>query len=149
MATKSKGNSKEKKDTRVPRGKGSLATKSKGNSKCQEGKEMAEARVPGWKQQGTRGKKKRQRKRKFNIKKLRTKLRTKGKLQSNEKWVKPKVRFIEDEQQWLITGSLHIPAEFTSEEDREKFESQPKSGVKEPDGVKPSILYNIRNGSWC
>ena len=51
--------------------------------------------------------------------------------------------FIEDEQQWLITGSLHKPAEFTSEEDRKKFESQVKSppGVKEPDGVKPSIFY--------
>ena len=31
--------------------------------------------------------------------------------------------FIEDEQQWLITGSLHKPAELTSVEDRKKFES--------------------------
>ena len=51
--------------------------------------------------------------------------------------------FIEDEQQWLITGSLHKPAEFTNEEDRKKFESQVESppGVKEPDGVRPSIFY--------
>ena len=57
--------------------------------------------------------------------------------------------FIEDEQQWLITGSLHIPAEFTSEEDREKFDSQPKSppGMKEPDGVKPSIFYKSEMGA--
>ena len=42
--------------------------------------------------------------------------------------------FIEDEQQWLIMGSLHTPAEFSSEEDRKKFESQ----VRSPPGVKES-----------
>ena len=40
--------------------------------------------------------------------------------------------FIEDEQQWLITDSLHTPAEFASEEDRKKFKSQ----VKSPPTVK-------------
>ena len=51
--------------------------------------------------------------------------------------------FIEDEQQWHITGSLHKPAEFASEEDRKMFESQVRSppGVKEPDGLRPSIFY--------
>ena len=51
--------------------------------------------------------------------------------------------FIEDEQQWLITVSLLKPAEFTSEEDRKKFESQVKSppGVKEQDRLRPSIFY--------
>ena len=57
--------------------------------------------------------------------------------------------FIQNEQQWLITDSLHKPAEFTSEEDRKKFESQVKSppGVKEPDRLRPSI-FQVRNGSW-
>ena len=35
---------------------------------------------------------------------------------------------IDDEQKWLITGSLHTLAEFMSDEDRRKFES----GVKSP-----------------
>ena len=54
--------------------------------------------------------------------------------------------FIKDEQQWFITGSLHKPTEFTSEEDRKKFESQVKSlpGVEEPDGVRPSILTSLK-----
>ena len=125
-AEESKGNSKEKKDTRVPRCKGSPATKNKGNSKSQEGKEIAEARV-AW----------------LQIE------RNKRETTIHQKMGEAK-GFIEDEQQWLITGSLHIPAEFTtSEEDSEKFESQPKSppGVKEPDEVKPSISYKSEMGA--
>ena len=51
--------------------------------------------------------------------------------------------FIEDEQQWLITGSLHQPTEFTSEEDRKKFESQVNwpPEVKEEDRLRSSIFY--------
>ena len=53
--------------------------------------------------------------------------------------------FIKDEQQWLITGPLHKPAEFTSEEDRKKFESQLKShpGVTEADRLRHSIFTSV------
>ena len=42
--------------------------------------------------------------------------------------------FIEDEQQWLITGSLQKPTELTSDEDRTEFESR-----ESPQGQKNKI----------
>ena len=54
--------------------------------------------------------------------------------------------FIEDEQQWLVTGSLHEPAEFTSDEDQKKFESRIKTppGVREQDRLRPSIFISLK-----
>ena len=57
--------------------------------------------------------------------------------------------FIEDEQQLLITGSLHQPTEFTSEEDRKKFESQVNwpPEVKEEDRLRSRIFASLKC-SW-